>query len=71
MSRRFVSPVGRYSNQFAKPFGVGPFTSTALNDGHSMWRTYLELGNESSMNPRPWFTWEVAPRERPRIAEIT
>ena len=47
----------------AKPFGLGLFTATALHHGRGMWREFLELGNERSLHPRPWYTCEITPLE--------
>jgi hypothetical protein len=56
---RVAAPV----NALAKPFGLGLFTATALRNGRSMWREFLELGSEGSLHPRPWYTWQISPPE--------
>lgn len=42
-----------------KPAGLGIYSSTATNDGRSMWRVFLEIGREASLHRRPWAVWDV------------
>ena len=59
------------SRPSTKPAGLGIFTSTAANDGCSMWRTFLEIGTEASLHPRPWAVWDVRPSyDRVKVCEI-
>ena len=59
------------SRPSTKPAGLGIFTSTAANNGCSMWRTFLEIGTEASLHPRPWAVWDVRPSyDRPKVCEI-
>lgn len=60
---RFVGAAGHEEteNLFCKPSGLGLFSSTALPQGASMWRVFLDLGSERSIHPRPWYTWELTP----------
>jgi hypothetical protein len=42
-----------------KPAGLGIYSSTATNDGRSMWRVFLDVGREASLHRRPWAVWDV------------
>jgi hypothetical protein len=54
-----------------KPAGLGIYSSTATNDGRSMWRVFLDIGREASLHPRPWAVWDVRPYgDRPKLCEI-
>jgi len=35
-----------------------------------MWRTFLELGSERSLHPRPWTVWRLQPEDGVAVLEI-
>jgi hypothetical protein len=49
----------------------GIYTSTAVNDGRSLWRAFLEIGTEASLHPQPWAVWDVRLHgDRAKVCEI-
>lgn len=68
----FMSPHhGSRARPSTKPVSMGLFTSTALGGQLSMWRIYLEINEGSSLFPKPWHVWHVAPTEPLRVLEVT
>jgi hypothetical protein len=72
LNRHHFIPVSTATNieVSTKPFGVGLFTSTGITGGASMWRTYLDLHDGSTLFPRPWWTWSVTPEPDITVYEI-
>jgi len=69
---RFI-PVARATRPptGAKPFGVGLFTSTSVRGSYGMWRCYLRgYENSSTLHRKPWYTWQLQPRDEARVYEI-
>lgn len=54
-----------------KPFSIGLFTSTGMLGKYGMWRAYLEINRESTLNPLPWYTWSILPRQDAIVHEIS
>jgi hypothetical protein len=68
----FVEDVGIVLRGAAsKPYGIGLYTSTARGNAGSMWRTFLELGSEDTLHPRPWSIWRLEVDSSASVCEIT
>jgi hypothetical protein len=68
----FVSAdVPGHARPSTKPADLGIYTSTAVGDGRSMWRAFLEIGTEASLHRRPWAVWDVRLYgDRAKVCEI-
>lgn len=62
-------PAGPATSVSTKPFSVGLFTATGVQDTYGMWHLYLET-NRSSLSPLPWHIWSVRPDDHARVLEI-
>ena len=52
-----------------KPFDVGLFTSSPIEEGFGLWWSYLSIG-EGALWPRPWQVWRAHVSSAARVFEV-